>query len=140
MNKKHINNLFYVFLILTPSFFVFISFFRNLHLAWGDAPYFYPEGLKELVSGLSIWSQNGTDFGGRNLALWLSPMMVIYGALNKYLGLGNDAIVRILFYFPSVILAGFGPYFLTRYLKLSKTVQFFSSLFYLLNTYFIFVY
>ena len=137
MNKKHINNLFYVFLILTPSFFVFISFFRNLHLAWGDAPYFYPEGLKELVSGLSIWSQNGTDFGGRNLALWLSPMMVIYGALNKYLGLGNDAIVRILFYFPSVILAGFGPYFLTRYLKLSKTVQFFSSLFYLLNTYFI---
>jgi len=135
--NRYFKILLYVFLILTPSLFVYISFFKNLHLAWGDAPYFYPEGLEELVSGLSIWSQNGTDFGGRNLALWLSPMMVIYGALNKYLGLGNDAIVRILFYFPSVILAGFGPYFLTRYLKLSKTVQFFSSLFYLLNTYFI---
>lgn len=135
--SKYYKKLFYVFLILISSFFVFISFFKNLHLAWGDAPFYFPEGLKQLVSGLPIWSQNGTDFGGKNLALWLSPIMVVYGALNKYLGLGNDAIIRILFYFPSVILAGLGPYFLTKYLKLSKTVQFFSSLFYLLNTYFI---
>lgn len=135
--NRHLKILFYALLILMPAVFVFISFFKPLHLVWGDAPFYYPESLKELVSGLSIWSQNGTDFGGRNLALWLSPMMIIYGALNKYLGLGNDAIIRILFYFPSVILAGLGPYFLTRYLKLSKNVQFFSSLFYLLNTYFI---
>ncbi|QQG42257.1 MAG: hypothetical protein HYV90_02985 [Candidatus Woesebacteria bacterium] len=135
--NRYFKILFYILLILIPSLFVFMSFFKNLHLSWGDAPYFYSERLKELNSGLSIWSQNGTDFGGRNLALWLSPIMVVYGAFNKYLGFGNDVIVRILFYFPSVILAGLGPYFLTRYLKLSKTVQFFSSLFYLLNTYFI---
>lgn len=67
--NRYFKILLYVFLILTPSLFVYISFFKNLHLAWGDAPYFYPEGLEELVSGLSIWSQNGTDFGGRNLAL-----------------------------------------------------------------------
>lgn len=120
-----------------PTIFVFISFFKPSHLAWGDAPFYYPESLRELVSGIPIWSQNGTDFGRRNLALWLSPMMTLYGGLNKYFGLGNDSIVRILFYFPSVILAGLGLYFLTKYLKLSKNVQFFSSLFYLLNTYFI---
>ncbi len=134
---KRLSNIFHILLILVPVVFVFISFFKLLHLVWGDAPFYYPEGLKELVSGIPIWSQNGTDFGGRNLALWLSPLMVIYGSLNKYFGFGNDAIIRILFYFPSVILAGLGPYFLTKHLKLSKNVQFFSSLFYLLNTYFI---
>lgn len=136
MNKK-INLLAYILLIAVPVSLVFISFFKPLHLVWGDAPFYPPEGLKELVAAPVVWSQKGIDFGGRNLALWLSPIMLLYGAINKYLNLNNDLIIRILFYFPAVILAGLGPFFLTKYLKLSKTIQFFSSLFYVLNTYFL---
>ena len=135
--SERFKNLLLVFLILTPLVIVFGSFFKSSHLSLGDAPFYYPEGLKELVSGLPSWSQSGINFGGKSLVLWLSPMMMIYGSLNKYFGLGNDTITRIIFYFPSVILAGLGPYFLTKYLKFSKTVQFFSSLSYIFNTYFI---
>jgi len=135
--NKYIKILLYTFLILIPSVFVFMPFFKSLQLAWGDAPYYYPEGLKELISGLPSWSRSGINFGGRSLVLWLSPIMMVYGNLYKYFGLSNDAIIRILFYFPSVILAGIGPFLLTRYLKLSKSVHFFSSLFYVFNTYFI---
>lgn len=136
MNKK-LTNIFYCLLVVIPAIIVFISFFKALHLALGDAPFYYSQGLKELVSFPVIWSQRGVDFGGRNLALWLSPLMIAYGSLNKFFGLNNDLITRIIFYFPSVVLAGLGPFFLARYLKLSKTTQFFSSLFYLLNTYFL---
>ncbi len=124
-------------MILVPSLFVFTSFFKALPLAWGDAPFYYPEGLRELTGGLTVWGERGDNFGDKNLALWLSPLMALYGSLNKFFGLGNDTIVRILFYFPSVIFAGLGSYFLARYFKLSKIGQFFSSLVYLLNTYFL---
>ncbi len=63
--------------------------------------------------------------------------MFLMGTLNKFLLLGSDSIIRILFYFPSVIFSITGVYFLTKYLKLSKIVQFFAIFFYLLNTYFI---
>ena len=134
MNK---HSLIYLLLILIPVLFVFSTFFKVHHLAWGDAPFFYPEGLTELVSKPLVWTEKGIPFGGMNLALWLSPLMIIYGSLNKFLSFNNDLIIRILFYFPSIIFSFFGMYSLTRYLKLSKIAQFFSVLIYLFNTYYL---
>lgn len=137
MRKGQLKYLFYMLLVVIPSVFVFGSYFRNLHLTWGDAPFYFPEGLKELVSVPLTWVDKGMSFGGSNLVLWLSPIMYLYSLLYKYLGLNNDLIIRVIFYFPSVIFAAAGPYLLTRYLKFSLIVGFFSSLFYILNTYFL---
>lgn len=124
-------------LILLPVLWIFRQiFFGNLP-TWGDAPFFYPEGLKELFSEPPTWVTRGISFGGVNSVLWIYPLMFLMGALHKFLLLGSDAVVRILFYFPSVIFSLTGVYFLTKYLKLSKVVQFFAILFYILNTYFI---
>lgn len=124
-------------LLLIPLFLVYKNLFLSGPLAWGDAPYFYPEALKELVKEPSGWIERGNNFGGPNVFLWISPLMVLYGVIGSLLNLGNDIAVRYIFYFPSVVLALVTPLFLTRYLKLSNKVQFFSSLIYSINTYFI---
>lgn len=134
----------FLILLAVPAFLVFRAFFLPASpaggpgpLAWGDAPYFYPEGLRELVSEPAAWVSRGNNFGAVNNILWLSPLMFLYGALHTFLGLGNDIIIRILFYFPAVILAFVTPVLFTRYLKLPRTTQFFASLLYGLNTYFL---
>lgn len=134
--KKFIKNSYWL-LLLIPVFFVFKNLFVGNLYYGGDAPFFYFNALRGLVSDPSVWTERGLSFGGVNLALWLSPIMIIYGALGKFLSLNNDAIVRILFIIPSVLLSFVGPYLLTKYLKLSKTIQFFSVLVYVFNTYFL---
>ncbi len=105
-------------------------------LAWGDAPHFYPEELKELVSWEPLaWTTRGINFGGVNPQIFIFPWLLLYGVLGQLVG--NDLAIRVVFYFPAVILAAVGPVLLTKYLGLSKKVQFFSSLVYLLNTYFL---
>ncbi len=118
---------------------VFQAFFKVGPLAWGDAPFFYPHGLKELITEPLAWTNRGIDFGGINLLVWLSPLTILYGILGSLLKLGNDLTIRILFYFPAVIFSVIGIYSLTRYLKFSRTVSFFASLVYVLNTYFLLV-
>jgi len=131
------NNLIFWVLILIPVLLVFRNiFFGNLP-TWGDAPFFYPEGLKELFSEPLTWVTRNTSFGGVNSVLWISPIMFLMGAVHRFFGLGSDALVRIFFYFPAIIFSGAGAYWLVRYLKLSRLVCFFAPLFYILNTYFI---
>lgn len=125
----------YIILFLIPLIAVFKNMILAGSLAWGDAPFFYPEGLRELIAEPSAWTNRGHSFGGVNAFTFLTPLMVGYGALGMILG--NNIAIRILFYFPSIIFAGLGIIFLSRYLKFSNLVTFFASLFYILNTYFI---
>ena len=115
--------------------------FHNLFLAgsavFGDAPYFYSQGLKELVGLPNLWTTRGISFGGINLFIFIYPVMVIYGALGTFLNLSNDLIIRLVFYYPAFIFGGLGVYYLCKQLKLSKTVTFFATFVYLINTYFI---
>lgn len=134
--KNKNNYLFWAFLIL-PAFFVFKNLFSGNVLFGGDAPYFYSDTLKQLFSEPLVWTQRGFSFGGINLSLWLSPVMLVYGILGKFMSLGNDTIIKILFLFPSLILSFIGPHLLTKYLKLKKIVGFFASLVYVFNTYFV---
>ena len=97
---------------------VVICLFRKLFfpgpLVFGDAPYFYKEGFKELINLATIWTSRGNTLGGVNLFLWIYPIMFLYGILGSLLHLNNDLILRILFYFPSLIFAFSGVYFLTK--------------------------
>lgn len=121
-------------LLLIALAIVFKKFFLPGPLVWGDAPYFYKEGFKELISIPSLWTTRGNTFGGANLFIWIYPLMFIYGVLGNFLHLGNDVILRLLFYFPSLIFGFSGIYLFTKHLKLSNTITFFASLIYLINT------
>src|SRR5258708_4812700 len=116
---------------------VFRKFFLSGPLVSGDAPYFYKEGLKELVNFPNAWTSRGNSLGGINLFLWIYPLMVLYGLFGNFLHLNNDLILRVLFYIPSLISSLVGIYLLTKTLKLSKTVTFFATLVYIVNTYFL---
>lgn len=124
-------------LVSLPVLWIFKNIFSGHLPSWGDAPFFYAEGLKELFSEPLTWTQRGISFGGVNQLLWLSPTMFLMGALHRFLSLDSNCLIRIVFYFHSIILAFLGPYFLTRYLKLSRITQFFSVFIYLLNTYYL---
>src|SRR3989338_1544998 len=104
---------------------------------WGDSPFFYPEGLKELFREPQIWVNRNHNFGGVELSLWLAPLMFLYGSLYKFFNLENGAIIKLLFYFPSLIFSVISPIIFARYLKLPTIVQFFTSLLYFTNTYFL---
>lgn len=125
--------------ILLIILLVFHKYFLPGPLVFGDAPYFYREGLKELLTFPTAWITRGNSIGGINLFLWIYPVMFIYGILGAFLHLNNDLILRILFYLPSLISALTGVYFLTKYLKLSTLVQFFAILIFLVNTYYLLI-
>lgn len=121
--------------ILIPVLIVFKNFLLPGPLAWGDAPFFYSPGLKELIAEPLSWTNRGNAFGGVNPLIFISPLMFVYGLIGRFIG--NDLAIRILFHFPALVLAIVGPVLLARYLKLSKTVWFFSSIVYTLNTYYL---
>ena len=120
-----------------PALFVFKALFLSGPAVWGDAPYFYPEGLSELVNKPFAWTSLRNNFGQINSFIWISPLMILYGLLHNLFGSGNDAIIRILFYFPSLVLSMAGPIVLTRRLGYPKIVQFFASFVYTFNTYYL---
>lgn len=122
-----------------PALFVFKSLILPGPAVWGDAPYFYPQALRELASGPYAWASFGNNFGATNSFLWIYPLMFLYGLLHALFGLNNDVIIRLLFYIPAVTLSFGGPVLFARYLGFSRIVQFFASLIYALNTYFLLV-
>lgn len=123
--------------LLAPLLIVFKNIFLFNIQPWGDAPFFWDEGLKDIFNEPLGWTQRGINFGGINLFLSLSPIMFIYGALGKFINLSSNQIVIILFYIPSIILSLVSSILLTRYLKLSLLTQFFAAAVYLFNTYFL---
>ena len=127
--KKFALNLFLVLGILIPIALIFRSFWWNSHLVFGDAPYFDVRVIKDLFNEPLAWTERGNALGGPNLVLWLSPLMFIYGLLGKLFIFNNDIIIRLLFYFPALLLALTGPYFLSRKLGLNKIGAYFVSLF-----------
>lgn len=123
--------------IFMPTLFVFNALFQPGTLVYGDAPYFFSAALNEWAKESLSWISFGNNFGGINLLLWIHPLMFTYGAFHTFLGLNNDIIIRILFYFPAVLLSILGPIFFTRYLGFGRIAQFFAALVYTFNTYFL---
>ena len=129
--------LLFFLLLLAPVLIVFKSFFLSFPLVWGDAPYFFPEALKELVGEPLIWTHRGLNFGGVNLLIFISPLMYLHGLLGSVLKLGNDLTIRLVFYLPSLLLSLIGPYLLVRHFSLPKIVGFSASFVFVLNTYYL---
>src|SRR3990167_7059210 len=137
VDTERLEKIFLAILILLPVFFTFKKIFFLEPLLGGDAPHFFPEELGQLVSTPSAWTLRDSSFGGVNQFLYIWPLMFLYGFLGHNLSLGNEIAVRVVFFLPAVFFSIVNPVIFTKYLGLSKRVQFVSSFLYSLNTYFI---
>ncbi|OGM79305.1 hypothetical protein A2382_00780 [Candidatus Woesebacteria bacterium RIFOXYB1_FULL_38_16] len=106
-------------------------------LVWGDAPYFYPEGLKELMNEPYSWMVRGNGLGGINQFIWIWPIMWLYGFFFRFLGLENNWILFTLFYFPGLVFSYFGSWWCGSELGLKRWGRIFASLIYGTGTYFL---
>lgn len=122
--------------IALAVFLVFRPIFSTGPAVWGDAPYFYHGTFKDFFSEPLSWESRGR-LGIVNDLYWLYPLMFIYYALGVLTGLGNDVIIRLIFYFPAIFFASFSSWLFARYLGFSSIVGVFAALVYSLNTYFI---
>lgn len=125
--------------VVLGLFLVFL--FRNLFfgdLAWGDAPFFYDAGLKELLNEPWSWTGRGNNLGGVNQFLFIWPLMVLYGLLGEA-GLTNNQILLSLFYLPSIVLSVLGMVLLMRHRKFGVMGQVVAALFYVANTYYLLI-
>ncbi len=121
--------------LVIPLIFAYKAFFLPGQLVWGDAPYFSRETLKSLVDLLPAWTNRGHNFGGPMDFYWAWPITLLFGLGHKLFGLENAALIRIFFYFPSIILAAIGSWWYAKKRGLILVGQFFTSLVYSLNTY-----
>jgi len=123
-----------------PLIILIILAFKNLFIGspiWGDAPFFYKEGLNNLISEPQAWTERGQILGGINNFLFIYPLMLVYGLMHKFLSAENNTIIITLFYLPSIILSLTGSILLARHWNQGVKTQFFTALFYLLNTYYL---
>ena len=103
-----------------------------MNLFLGDTPFFYPEYLNTFLAEPYAWTTRGINLGGASQALWLSPLMFLWGLLKN-----NTLAVQLLFYGPSLVFSILGIWLLARKFKFSGGATFLATLFYLLNTYFL---
>lgn len=121
-----------------PYLLVYRSFFSGGALAWGDAPFFYPENLKELFNPPLTWNFKNDNFGAPQYTiLWLYLPTYLYGVFNHFLGLGNNLLVRVIFYLPATILAIFGSWLFLGRITQSLLGKFLGVILYSFNTYFL---
>lgn len=118
--------------------FTFRPIFTAGPAAWGDVPYYHQDAFKEFFAEPLVWEARGR-LGIVNDLYWIYPLMFLYKSLGAFVGLGNDVVIRLIFYFPAVIFTFLSPWLLTRYFKLPPTVSLFTSLVYSLSTYYILV-
>lgn len=141
MNKKIFSaNKFSILLIilafLIPYLLIYRVFFSMSPLAWGDAPYFYPENLVQLFNKPFTWDFRNTNFSGPQfLILWLYLPTFLMGLLNHLLNISSEVLVRLVFYFPATILGFIGSYLYIRQFVGNRWASFLGSLLYSFNTY-----
>lgn len=135
---KNLNKYILIILIILPFVFIYRAFFTDSPLVWGDAPYFYPENLKELFNRPMSWDFRNNNFGAsQNLVLWLYLPTFLFGLLNNLITLNSEILIRLIFFFPAVALAFLGSYYLTRKYVVDKKIPLLGSILYTFNTYFL---
>lgn len=108
-------------------------FFNYSILTYGDWGFFFTEKMKEFLSFPFLWSRLG--FGAVDFGLSMYPAYLLYGFLSKFTDFAVSE--RIVYLFPSILLATAGSYFLLKKYCKSDFGPFVGSLVYTYNTYFI---
>ncbi len=101
----------------------------------GDWPYLFVETLKSLRADyFSLWLSD-FNFGRILLDVGQAPTYAGAGMLAKYFGLPWEAIERIVYFFPAIIMGVFGSYILIRNIFKSASVAFIGAIVFSFNTY-----
>lgn len=138
--KKYLNPFVLFLALAVPLVFAYQAFFSSSHLVWGDAPYYYAENMVELFSQPLAWNTRNDNFGSnQSLVLWLFIPTFLYGLLSQIISFSNDTLIRIVFYFPAVLLAVSGCYLFLRTHTKNRISLLLGTLFYSLNSYFLLV-
>ena len=124
-------------LILLPVILALKNFFDISNpLVWGDAPFFYPENLKELFNIPYVWDVRNSNFGSPQLlTLWLYLPTFLLGFLHNIFGFQHEIVIRLIFYFSFLVCGSLGMNSLLKRLNFSELARAFGVLFYILNTY-----
>lgn len=126
--------------ILIPFILVYRTFFINTYLAFGDAPYFYQENLKELFNKPLIWNDRNDNFGAnQNYILWIFFPTFLYGVLHNFFNLQNDFLIRLVFLFPATLLSILGMWLFVGKFTKSSAIRLLGSMLYGFNTYFLLI-
>lgn len=125
---------------LVPFLIIYRSLFTLNPLAWGDAPYFYPENLEELFIKPLLWQYRNDNFGAdQSSIMWLYIPTFLFGVLNHFLGLNHEVLVKIIFYLPATILSFWGTYFFLGLISKDSLSKFLGSALFSFNTYILMV-
>lgn len=129
-----------IFGILIAIIFVFRVYFLPGHLAFGDAPFFYPENLNELFYQPLVWDFRNDNFGGSQLKLlWLYIPTFLIGLLNHYIGGNHDIWIRVIFYFPALLFSIFGSWLYAGIFTRNQFARILAAYLYTFNTYILMV-
>lgn len=130
--------MFYILVLFVVYIIVYRQFFGLNLLSWGDAPYFYPENLKELFNLPLLWNSRTDNFGAnQSHILWLYLPTFLFGVLNEFIGLNHEILIRLIFYFPATILALVGSWLFIGRFTNNIFAKFAGAFLYGFNTYFL---
>lgn len=129
-NKKIYLTIGLIFLILLVTHYRW--FFNFSILTYGDWGFFFKENPREFLRLPSFWDSRG--LGMFNIGVSMYPAYLLWGALSLIF---NFALIeRIMYFWPSVIIAGFGSYFLVKKITKSNIAGLIGSFVFVFNTYF----
>lgn len=131
------SNLKLLIILLIPQIWIYKTMFYGNTGVSGDAPYFFQKGLIEFLDKIHVWNEWGGVLGNVNKTLWLYPINYLYGFIGGYLGIGNDIAIKLVFYFPAIMLSLVSSICFARFLNAGKISVFITALLYSLNTYFL---
>src|SRR3989344_2077800 len=132
--------IFFLIFILIPYVLIYKVFFTNLPISFGDAPYFYPENLKELFNLPILWDFRNANFGAPQAGiLWLFLPTFLFGFLNHLFSFEHEILIRLIFLFPATILSLYGTYLFLSRISQDFLVKLLGSFFYGFNTYILMV-
>ncbi len=125
-------------LLITILVFVFWRLFSPGAKVANDFPYVSKPALLENMPVPNTWATSGSNGFGENstLFLWAWPSALISGFVS-YIGFDFELIQKIFFFLPIILIATYSIRRLLLFYKYSDTAILISSIFYLLNTYFI---
>ena len=112
MNKFPVfGYLFIVILLLVAVYWRW--FFTPAVFTWGDWGFYNPLSAQEFFTPPTLWLPSG--LGGINIGLPIYPTAhLLYGFLSLFLS--DPLVSRLVFFFPAVLLAPTGIFFLLKYL------------------------
>lgn len=108
-------------------------FFNFSILTSGDWGFFFKENEKEFLHFPSFWGSRA--LGMPNLGISMYPAYLLWSILSHISDFAS--IERILYLWPSVIIAGFGSYFLIKKITKSNLAALIGSFVFSYNTYFL---